>query len=432
MLWQGTNCGTYPKIEPFKDVVPFLKDSRIYKALTDRHKCYGSHVRFFWNAAHYVEDEKAIHSAVRIKDENDKDVDIPVKITMGDVRRVFNLKDKDEDPIIGSERLCKGFWLRMGHTGFINDEAYTKSKFYRPYKFLVHCVIHALGHTKGAYDEACDYIMNIISSLVLNRPYNISQVIFNHMMDNIKGERYVQYPNFVQMLIDDQVHNLSKDDSDELPLDHMDSETLNRLDVYRGGKKENEPKHRQKFAAIKKPDYVTPHDDKWRHDDNGSDDESKRMEPLVYKKTRWWFVKEKRSRKRILKVTMPKVVIKGKTKKQESQERLVDKSFESLTENVNVYVEDTEKKKSPPHLVDEPVITPQEIIEKGVDLLNMSFVVYKSLSTSQVAKDAAKAAENVETEAGGESLKETFVEGEVYTDSSETKSEIDLTQMAPT
>ncbi|KAM0040037.1 hypothetical protein Hdeb2414_s0012g00389061 [Helianthus debilis subsp. tardiflorus] len=315
----------------------------------------------------------------------------------------------------------------MGYTRFINDQAYTKSKFYRPYKFLVHCVIHALGHRKGAYDEACDYIMNIISSLVLNRPYNISQVIFNHMMDNIKGERYVQYPRFVQMLIDDQVQNLPKDDSDELPLDHMDSGTLKRLDVCRGVKKENEPKHRQKFAAIKKPDYVVPQDDKWRHDDSGSDDESKRMDPLVYMKTRWWFVKEERSRKRT-----PKVVIKGKTKKQESPERLVDKSFESFTENVNAYVADTKKKKSPPHLVDEPVIPPQEIIDKGVDLLSMSFVVYKSLSTAQVAKDAAKTVENVETEAGGESLKETFVEGEVHTDSSETESEIDLTHMAPT
>ncbi|KAF5810224.1 hypothetical protein HanRHA438_Chr04g0176591 [Helianthus annuus] len=182
---------TYPNIKPFKDVVPFLKDSRIYWELTDRHKCYGSHVRFFWNAAHYVEDEKAIHSAVRIKGENNKDVDIPVKITVGDIRRVLDLKDKDEDPIIGSERLCKGFWLRMGYTGHINDRAYTKSKFCRPYKFLVHYVIHALGHRKGAYDEASDYIMNIISSLFLNRPCNISQVIFNHMLDNIKGEKYM-------------------------------------------------------------------------------------------------------------------------------------------------------------------------------------------------------------------------------------------------
>ncbi|KAF5810223.1 hypothetical protein HanRHA438_Chr04g0176581 [Helianthus annuus] len=209
----------------------------------------------------------------------------------------------------------------------------------------------------------------------------------------------------------------------------MDSETLKRLDVYRGVKKENEPKNRQKFAAIKKPDYVAPEDDKCRHDNSGSDDETKRMEQLNLKKTRWWFVKEERSRKRTSKVTS-KVVIKGKTKKQESPERLVDKSFESFIENVNIYVADIKKKKSPPHLVDEPLIPPQEVIDQGIDLLKMSFADYEKLSTAQVDKDAAKTTENVE--AGGEGLKETFVEGEVHTDSSETESENDLTQMAPT
>ncbi|KAJ0796463.1 putative transcription factor bZIP family [Helianthus annuus] len=62
----------------------------------------------------------------------------------------------------------------------------------------------------------------------------------------------------------------------------------------------------------------------------------------------------------------------------------------------------------------------------------MSLADYERLSTAQVDKDAEKTAENVEAEAVGEGLKETFVEGEVHTDSSETESEIDLTQMAPT
>ncbi|MFS7964307.1 hypothetical protein Hanom_Chr08g00748691 [Helianthus anomalus] len=116
-------------IEPFHDVLPFLKESRIYKALTERHKCYESH---------------AIHSAVRIKDDKNKDVDVEVKIIVEDVRRVLNLQDKDEDPIIIPERLWKGFLLRMGYAWYLNNKGYINSKFCKPYKFLVHCVIHAL------------------------------------------------------------------------------------------------------------------------------------------------------------------------------------------------------------------------------------------------------------------------------------------------
>ncbi|MFS7962806.1 hypothetical protein Hanom_Chr08g00730821 [Helianthus anomalus] len=137
---------------PFKEVLKFLRDSRICKALTEKHKCYGSHVRTFWNTAHYVEDEKVIHSAMRIKEDKDKDIDIPRKITVGDVKRVLDLKYKDEDPIIGSERLCKSLWMRMGYAWFINDPAYAKSKFSRPYKFLVHCVIHALACSSNILD----------------------------------------------------------------------------------------------------------------------------------------------------------------------------------------------------------------------------------------------------------------------------------------
>ncbi|MFS8018730.1 hypothetical protein Hanom_Chr15g01395431 [Helianthus anomalus] len=69
----------FPNIEPFKDV-PFFRESRFFKALTEKHRCYASHVRAFWNAAHYVEAEKAIHSIVKIKDEKNKDVDLTKRI----------------------------------------------------------------------------------------------------------------------------------------------------------------------------------------------------------------------------------------------------------------------------------------------------------------------------------------------------------------
>ncbi|MFS8033745.1 hypothetical protein Hanom_Chr17g01573201 [Helianthus anomalus] len=163
-------------MDPFKEILKFIKDSRIHKALTDQHKCYGSPMRAFWNNAGYEEADKTIYSTVKMKDENGKDIDVEVKITVGDLRRVLDFKDKDEDPIIVSERLCKGMWMRMRYTGFVNDPAYTKSKHSRPYKFLVHSVIHALGHKKGALDESADYIMNIITCLILNRPYNIGHV----------------------------------------------------------------------------------------------------------------------------------------------------------------------------------------------------------------------------------------------------------------
>ncbi|MFS7919143.1 hypothetical protein Hanom_Chr03g00209351 [Helianthus anomalus] len=242
--------------------------------------------------------------------------------------------------------------------------------------------------------------MNIIACFVLNRPYNISQVIFNHMLDNIKGE----YPRFVQMLLDDQIPNFPKDPSDELPLDHMDSETLKRLDRYRVVKPEDEPRYQQKFGKIKKSDYVAPVGDNWRHADSNSENETEGLKLMVEKKLRFWFMKEEK-RKITPKVPTPKVVIK-----------------------------EMKKKKSPPRLVDETLIPPTDMIKEGTDLLKMPFAEYDKLSTAQgaqVEQDTTRTAENVE--AGGENVEKKFVEGEVHTDSSATESDdIYPTMIAPT
>ncbi|KAM0019866.1 hypothetical protein Hdeb2414_s0025g00660761 [Helianthus debilis subsp. tardiflorus] len=138
-----------------------------------------------------------------------------MKFNVGYLRRVLELGDTDNDPTIMSERLAKGMWCRMGYTGHINGKM-TKTSFSNAYKFLMHCVVHSLSHRKGAYDETSDYIMNIITSLVLNRRYNVSQVIFEYMKENIKAgdDRYIMYPRFIMMMINDQFKDLPKRNDD--------------------------------------------------------------------------------------------------------------------------------------------------------------------------------------------------------------------------
>ncbi|MFS7911128.1 hypothetical protein Hanom_Chr02g00114411 [Helianthus anomalus] len=100
----------------------FLRESRIAKALTDRTIVYESHVRRFWRLARYVDDEKMIYSAVRKKDENGQDKDVEIKFDVGDLRRVLELGDSDNDPSIIPERLCKGLWYKIGFTGHVNGK----------------------------------------------------------------------------------------------------------------------------------------------------------------------------------------------------------------------------------------------------------------------------------------------------------------------
>ncbi|MFS8004360.1 hypothetical protein Hanom_Chr13g01224851 [Helianthus anomalus] len=118
----------------------FLRESRIGKALSDKTVIYESHGRAFWNTARYEESDKMIHSVLRKKYEKGKDIDVEFKFGVGDLRRVLDLKDSDDDPTIMSERLTKGMWCRMGFTGHINGKM-TKTSFSKAYRFLMHCMI---------------------------------------------------------------------------------------------------------------------------------------------------------------------------------------------------------------------------------------------------------------------------------------------------
>ncbi|KAJ0785990.1 hypothetical protein HanOQP8_Chr02g0049721 [Helianthus annuus] len=208
--------------------------------------------------------------------------------------------------------------MRMGYAGYVNESQYLKFKLPKPYKFLMLSTIHALHHRKGGFDVSANFIICILTCLILNRTFNISQVIFNHMVHNVHGERFLQYPRFIQMLLDDQIPNLPKLDNDEIELDHMDNDTSKRLNVYQG---KEEPPYIKKFGAIAKQDDIAPAHDKWRHDDAAKNSEKAGGETVT---------------------------------------------------------------------------------------------------------------ENVEAAAGGETVGKTFVEGVVHTDSSETKSDIDITRIAPT
>ncbi|MFS7997610.1 hypothetical protein Hanom_Chr12g01143821 [Helianthus anomalus] len=132
-----------------------------------------------------------------------------------------------------------------------------KTMFSKRYKFMIHCLLHALSHRKGAYDETSDYIMNIITCLVLNRPYNVSQVIFNYLLENVGAgnSKYIIYLRFIMMMIDDLVKDIQKDDDDVLGLRNMTTDIISRLS------KGPEPRVRRMICRIDNPAYVSPEND---------------------------------------------------------------------------------------------------------------------------------------------------------------------------
>ncbi|MFS7968435.1 hypothetical protein Hanom_Chr09g00797411 [Helianthus anomalus] len=150
--------------------------------------------------------------------------------------------------------------------------------------------------------------MCMVTTLILNRPYKFSQVIFEHMKANPAGEKILQYPRFVQMILEDKIKNLEKVASDELILKHMTNATLDHLLVYK--KKKPPPK---------------------RINDSG--DEDKQME-LFKSKGSKWFIKDQEKKKKGKRGTPKKA-----TTKKPIQRQLINEPSEDEAQNVEENVE---------------------------------------------------------------------------------------------
>ncbi|XP_021980677.1 eukaryotic translation initiation factor 5B-like [Helianthus annuus] len=191
----------------------------------------------------------------------------------------------------------------MGYVGALNVGNYLKSKFPKPYKFIIHSVLMALSHTKGGYDTMRDYQMNMVTALVLNKKYNFSHIVFHYMAENITTKsRTWSYPIFVQMLIDHVYPDIERDfKNDLLVQSHMSNDSLKQLARYHP----NHPEPKivaEFFGYIKDVNYVDPdlvNHQNWRNEEEMKEaayvDELKTLEE--FKTTRNdWFVKETRRR----------------------------------------------------------------------------------------------------------------------------------------
>ncbi|MFS8024371.1 hypothetical protein Hanom_Chr16g01462451 [Helianthus anomalus] len=287
---------TLPKMVVFKDILPFMRRLPIQKALTNQHKVFKSHI-----------------------DGEDKEIIITEQL----VREVLEFPDDDNSPTGFPERMVKGCMLRMGYNGPLNKANYLKACFMKPYKFFIHSVIHTLSHTKGGYDAINDYQMCMVTTLVLNKKYNFSRIVFHYMRDNItSGSRSWVYPRFVQIMLDHAYPNLVKDEQNDLMLlNHMDNETLIRVSKYT--KNWLEPKKTKFFGFIKSDKCEDPDPKK------SAIDESKKLEGFCETRNDWYTKVETEKKKKGGKRT-PKVQAEEGSSSQPQKKRK-KKAVETLS-----------------------------------------------------------------------------------------------------
>ncbi|MFS7908206.1 hypothetical protein Hanom_Chr01g00080481 [Helianthus anomalus] len=115
-----------------------------------------------------------------------------------------------------------------------------------------------------------DYQMNMVTTLVLNKKYNFSKIVFHYMVEIITSKRKTWvYPRFVQMILDHAYPDLERDENNDLlGLFNMDNESLKVLARYHPNHPEPSTKA-EFFGFIRDKNYQDPDPvdhQKWRND----------------------------------------------------------------------------------------------------------------------------------------------------------------------
>ncbi|XP_022024416.1 uncharacterized protein LOC110924731 [Helianthus annuus] len=96
-------------------ILEFMSRIPILKALTDQHPLYKSHIKRFWKHSKYDEENKAIHSIVKVHNEKKE-----IVVTEALIREVVNFPDDAESPTKFPER--KSYQGRVRYNARLSDE----------------------------------------------------------------------------------------------------------------------------------------------------------------------------------------------------------------------------------------------------------------------------------------------------------------------
>ncbi|KAD4385628.1 hypothetical protein E3N88_25797 [Mikania micrantha] len=236
-----------PNARHFIEIITFFRRSRIFTAISTLHVPYISHQQDLWASADIdcEAEPTVILGKVRGQD---------VVISAEHIRRVRGFQDAPDQLYLLDRYLVRGCFMRCKYEGDLGAGILNKAFMSPQFKYLAHVLIHCLGSRRGGFDDMRETIQCAFVALVLNLPFNFSEMVFSHLKENVtlKGDKkFLMYPRFLQQLIDAQLPNLPKINADILRLEHMNDTTLNRV----------------------LPDYIAPISRRWRLEDSDSDSE---------------------------------------------------------------------------------------------------------------------------------------------------------------
>ncbi|GJX70505.1 hypothetical protein Tco_0307676 [Tanacetum coccineum] len=154
----------------FHQIVDFFSTCSINYALTVSPTIYASYIEQFWNTAtsKTVNSVKQIHAIVDGK---------AVVISESSVRSDLLFNDED-------------------------------GSFSPQWKFLIHTILHCISSKSTAWNEFSTNLASAVICLAKGQKFNFSKLIFDGMLRNLDPKRFLMYPRFLQLFLNNQLKDL--------------------------------------------------------------------------------------------------------------------------------------------------------------------------------------------------------------------------------
>lgn len=254
-----------------KEIMLFLRRSRIFKAITEEPLVYKNHVQDFWDTATVDNVQKPTKIIAKV-------VGTKVEVNEGILRRVLEFGDHVEDTDSPSQEKVRGCLTRCGYPK-LKGTVYKKF-FSPPYKYIAHILVHCLSSKKAGTDTLNESLTSAFAALVMNMNFNFTRMIWNAMTEAAANKRtdfdFILYPRFVQMLINFVKPNLLKE-GDILPIQHMDDTTVRYMFNYH--ESQEKPKDAALWGHLINENYLCPPGVTWSNAGSDYEAEVEVVEP---------------------------------------------------------------------------------------------------------------------------------------------------------
>ncbi|KAI3820081.1 hypothetical protein L1987_13937 [Smallanthus sonchifolius] len=178
--------------------------------------------------------------------------------------RVLQFRDLSTDPTAYPDYLVDGCWRqRMGYVGARDYASYKKMWVLDQWRYFAHVMIMCISSRKAGKDAMGHDLAAAMVGLSLNRSYNFSRYVFKAINDQINTPeryRFLLYPRFVKLLIDDALPNLPAT-GERLQVKRVDKRVFAQF--LKPGSVEPTPEYTTLFGHLINEAYVAPADWRW-------------------------------------------------------------------------------------------------------------------------------------------------------------------------